>query len=132
MIEFETIQITKVEVAEQLLTSFEEQGFTYLHFKYYAPPKYSDGGWVNIWKTSYIVRGETELKLIDAINIPFAPQRHCFSKIGQRLNFVLVFPAIPKDWASFDFFERCERNRIGFSITNICRNNTGIYKLLIS
>ena len=74
----------EIVVADDRLTSYEEEGYTYLHCTFYTSPKYTSGWWVNIFKTSYIVNSlENErLELLQAINIPFAPERHYLKKLG--------------------------------------------------
>ncbi len=118
-------------MSNDLLESFEENGFTYLHCTYITSPKFIGGWWVNIHETSYLVNGTNEkLAMLNALNIPLAPKRHCLKKFGDSLKFTLVFPAVPKDWETFDFIEFCDGIN-GLSIKNITRNNTGVYKVRI-
>ena len=133
MIEFDTEKHTSIVVSDDLLTSAEEEGFTYLHCTYFTSPKYNAGWWVNIYLTSYLVdcaSGE-RLNLMDALEIPIAPARHYLKKKGDCLRFTLIFPMVPKTWKSFDFLESCGSTD-GLSIKNISRNNSGVYKVMIS
>lgn len=114
-------------------TQIEESGYTYLHCDYTTSPKFAFGWWVNIYKTSYLICRQTgeSLNLVDAINIPLAPNRYYLKKFGDSLQFVLVFPLVPKHWTKFDFIERCD-GKIGLKALNIIRNNTGVYKVSVS
>lgn len=141
MIEYDTLKYTKIEVSPDLLESFEEEGFTYLHCTYKTSPKYSKGWWININNSSYITGGKDLecLKMLNAIGIPLAPEKHYLKKFGDTLKFTLIFPAIPKDWKTFDFIEDTNPTYSvatiqlshGLSIRNITRNNTGVYKVII-
>jgi len=151
MIEFDTRTYTKIEVSSDILTSFEEEGFTYLHCTYFTSPHYTSGWWVNINEDSYLTNGKEEIKMLNAINIPLAPKKHFFKRFGDSLQFVLIFSAIPKSWNTFSFIERSQttiRQEIEFDpslgkaivtlqkskglyINNIKRNDTGAYKVII-
>jgi len=130
----------QIEIEEGLLEGFEEEGYTYLHCTCYTSPKYSSGWWICINESTYLINsGSNEkLKLLNAINIPLSPEKHYFKKLGDSLRFTLVFPALPKDWKNFNLIEIVTPIRAlyegsdGFSIINIRRNNTGVYKVKIS
>lgn len=124
--------ISKPSIESEPLTEAEESGYTYLHCVYFTSPKFHFGWWVNIWKTSYLLNPITveSVSLLEAINIPLAPQRHYLKKFGDSLRFVLVFPPLPAHWESFDFVEHC-RGEMGLSASNILRNNTGVYKVVL-
>jgi hypothetical protein len=47
---------TEIHIQDVLLVDAEEKGYTYLHCTYYASKKYIAGWWVNIDKSSYLVR----------------------------------------------------------------------------
>jgi hypothetical protein len=123
----------EIVVADDRLTSYEEEGYTYLHCTFYTSPKYTSGWWVNIFKTSYIVNSlENErLELLQAINIPYAPERHYLKKLGDSLNFTIIFPKTPIHWEYFDFIEKCGGDS-GLKIKNIKSNSSGVYKVVIS
>jgi len=133
LIEFDTRKYEKIEVSNDLLESLEEEGFTYLHCTYYTSPKYVANWWVNIWKTSYLksAASSDRLQLLTAIGIPYAPKRAYLKRKGDFLKFTLIFPAVPKYWKVFDFIEICGGDS-GLSISNITRNETGVYKVRIS
>ena len=132
-----TLSKTDMEVLgrfdTRLIKSVEEESYTLLHCKYYAPDKYPFGGWVMIHKTTYLVEtnnvGES-IEMLHAINIPYAPQKHFFKMHGEVLNFVLVFPKIPKHWTAFDLNEEASLGN-GFKIQEIRRNLSGIYRVQI-
>jgi len=132
MTQYDTLEYSKIEVADGLLESFEEPGYTYLHCTYTTSPMYVAGWWVNIYKTSYLIGKDGErLPLLHVLNIPFAPEKHYLKRFGDVLRFTLIFPAVPTDWVVFDFIEHCI-DVTGLSILNIVRNNTGVYKVTIS
>jgi len=131
MLESEIIEKTKIEIDEELLTSSEEKGYTYLHCIYYTSPKWSGGWWVNIWKTSYLVCNGIKYPLIHAIDIPYAPQKHFLHYTGDSLKFTLIFPALPKECKTFDFIEECRGGR-GLSARGIIRSESGIHKVRVS
>ena len=132
VIEFDTEKYISIEVSNDLLEFTEEEGFTYLHCTYYTSPKYIAGWWVNIWKTSYLTSNTStdKLQLLQAIGIPYAPEKAHLNRKGDYLKFTLIFPAVPKDWKIFNFIEVCGGDN-GLSISNISRNNTGVYKVMI-
>lgn len=134
MIEFDTTQYESISVLDDVRTSSEERGYTYLHCTFYTSPKYTWGWWVNIFLTSYLVDklSTDRLELIDAINIPISPDKHYLKHKGDCLNFTLVFPHIPKNWIMFDFIEIVKYGAEGMRINNIARNNSGVYKVVIS
>lgn len=123
----------EIVIADDLLTSYEEEGYTYLRCTFYTSPKYTSGWWVNIFKTSYLVNTllNERLELLQAINIPFAPERHYLKKRGDSLNFTLIFPKTPMHWEYFDFIEKCGGDS-GLTIKNIKSNLSGVYKVVIS
>lgn len=151
MIEYDTLTYTKIEVSNDLLTSFEEEGYTYLHCTYITSPRYHSGWWVNINEDSYLTNGKEEIKMLNAMNIPLSPKKHYLKKFGDSLQFVLIFPAVPKSWNTFNFIERTQptlsrekkldaelglvietiQKSDGLYINNIERNNTGVYKVII-
>ena len=151
MIEFDTLTYTKIEVSNDLLTAFEEEGYTYLHCTYITSPRYTSDWWVNINADCYLTNGKEEIKMLNAMNIPLAPKKHFFKKFGDSLQFVLIFTAVPKSWNTFNFIERTQptitRERKfdaalggfteslqasnGLYINNIERNSTGVYKVII-
>lgn len=132
MIQFDTEKYVSIEVDNDLLELTEEEGYTYLHCTYYTSPKYDAGWWVNIYKTSYLTSSAStdRLQLLQAIGIPYAPDRLHLKRKGDFAKFTLIFPAVPKDWKIFNFIEACG-GVDGLSISNISRNNTGVYKVRI-
>lgn len=125
--------IQEIEVSEALLTSFEEEGYTYLHCVYYTSPKYHFGWWVNMNADCYLESAVSsdKLSLIKAINIPMSPARHYLKRKGDCLRFTLIFPRVPNDWTSFHFRELSKAGD-GLSISHISRNNSGVYRLRIA
>ena len=114
-----------------LLNNVEEEGFTRLHCKYTTTSKYLSDWKVHIHKTSYLINNTSaeKLRLLHAINIPLAPESHNLKKLGGSLNFILIFPAIPKSWIKFDFIENAACSCDGFNIRDLERNSSGIYRI---
>ena len=151
VIEFDTESYISIEVSNDLLTSFEEEGFTYLHCTYVTSPRYTSGWWVNICENCVLTNGKEEIKMLNAMSIPLSPKKHFFKKLGNSLQFTLIFPAVPKSWDTFDFIEYTKDTRAvegkidleagiitqkiveskGLYINNITRNSTGVYKVNI-
>ena len=125
--------LEEIEVSEALLTSYEEEGYTYLHCVYYTSPKYSWGWWVNMDAGCHLVSAVSteKLALIKAINIPMSPARHYLKRKGDCLNFTLIFPRVPDDWTVFHFREPSFSGD-GLSISHIARNTSGVYRLRIA
>ena len=117
-------------VIYSLLSSCEEEEQTIIHCNYVSKKKYINGGWVNIYPTTYLVSEQESITLLHAENIPLAPQVHVFNKAGELKRFSLIFPAVPKSWTSFDLIEKSNSVN-GFKVHNIKRNNAGIYKINI-
>ncbi|MFA6923857.1 MAG: hypothetical protein WC223_06330 [Bacteroidales bacterium] len=114
------------------VTSTEDAPVTMLYCRYTTSPKYNCGWWVNIYKTCILqdtISGKS-IKMITAINIPYAPSKHFLKKLGDSLTFILVFPRIPKDWVVFDFIEG--RSEDSLSSHGILRNDSGIYRIQVS
>jgi len=110
----------------------EIEGQTVLHCNYVSKRKYVNGGWVNIYPTTFLVEETTgdSLQMIAAINVPVAPEKYFFSNPGELKSFALIFPLIPKSWKSFHLQE-CAGVYDGFNANHIQRNDSGIYQLEI-
>jgi hypothetical protein len=122
---------------EMLWTSlaFEAQateGQTMVHCKYVSQDKYENGGWVNIYKTTFLVNPDTKdmLPLAQAYNVPVSPARHYFKQAGQLKQFTLLFPQVPRHWKRFHLLEVAEKG--GFRATDITRNDSGVYHVQLS
>jgi hypothetical protein len=112
----------------QLSEEVKEEAQTIVHCSYVSKKKYINGGWVNIYPTTFLVHENESIPLIHAINIPVAPQFHVFKRAGELKQFTLVFPKIPQNWTSFSLIEKCD-NHNGFVILNIAKNSSGIYEV---
>lgn len=133
MIHYNTSQHISIMVSGKIIKQTKEQeGYTILNCTYYTPPKYAMGCWVKIYPTSYIVDSITgeRLKMMNAINIPLEPERYYLKKVGDFLNFILVFPKMPTHWSSFNFIEQSDDNN-GFSLLGIKKNSSGLYRVII-
>lgn len=108
------------------------EGQTIIHCNYTAPSKYQNGGWVNIFPTTYLLDhiSGNRYHLLSAINVPLAPDKYYFSKAGQAKIFTLIFPALPKSCLVFSLHEETENGK-GFTARNISKNEIGIYQITI-
>lgn len=124
--------VIKIENAtiEKIRESFQEESQTIVHCNYVSKRKYVNGGWVNIYPTTYLVHHNEKLQLLHAENIPMAPQMHVFKRVGELKHFTLIFPSIPKDWETFSLVEKSD-GQSGFIVSNIKRNNSGVYYIAL-
>lgn len=108
------------------------EGQTTVHCKYVSQDKYKNGGWVNIYKTTFLVNPDTKdmLPLAQAYNVPVSPARHYFKQAGQLKQFTLLFPQVPRHWKRFHLLEVAEKG--GFRVTDITRNDSGVYHVQLS
>ena len=115
---------------QQLEESYKEEAQTLVHCNYVSKRKYTNGGWVNNYPTTFLVNDNEVIPLLYAINIPLSPNIHVFKSAGELKQFTLVFPTIPKEWESFSLIENCN-DHDGFVVINIERNNSGVYEVNI-
>ena len=82
--------------------------FTRIDFLYKSPNHYINGGWVQMHDCAFIrpVGSEQRHRLVQAINIPIAPQKHYFKRCGEHLRYTLLFPALPKSTRKIDIIEK--------------------------
>jgi hypothetical protein len=87
--------------------SFDDE-VTRIDFVYIAKREFSNGGWVQIERNSFIrpSGSDTKYSLLKAINITYAPNKHFFKCAGQVLRYTLLFPALPKGTKEIDIVER--------------------------
>ena len=125
----DSIQID-IATLEKIYESFQEDGQTIVHCNYVSKRKYANGGWINIYPTTYLVRYEETLPLLHAENIPMAPRMHMFKRAGDLKHFTLIFPPVPKEWEKFNLIEECPSGN-GFVVKNLQRNNAGVYEVAL-
>ena len=125
--QFDNLYKTKLIV--ELMENPEESGQTIIHCSYVSKREYVNGGWVNIWPTTYLksVADAERLQLIHALDISVAPAIDVFHRPGELKRFTLLFPGIPNYWDQFDFIEETAQSILGFSVKNMKRNNGGVY-----
>lgn len=128
----ETVKTPLTIDAPELLQNVEEQGMTIIHCRYTSKTIYVNGGWVNIFKTCYLVNPlGGKLQLLHSENIPVAPDRHFFQRKGQMKRFTLYFPSIPESWEVFDFMEDTGNGKTGFTVHGLKRNKIGVYEVTL-
>lgn len=115
------------------LQGLEVEGQTLVHCKYVSKDKYKNGGWVNIYKTTFLVNPDTKdmLAMAQAFHVPVSPARHFFKQAGQLKQFTLLFPRIPKHWKRFHLLEVADKGG-GFRVSDIARNERGVYHIELS
>ncbi len=113
--------------------ALEPEGQTILHCRYVSTDKYLNGGWINIYKSTFLVNPDTKdfLSLVQAHNIPVSPGRHMFRQAGQLKQFTLLFPYVPRYWRRFHLVELV-RGGGGFRVKDIERNKSGVYHINLS
>ena len=110
----------------------DQESQTIIHCIHKASAIYINGGWVNIHPNTYLTSGEGQnpLPLIDAIDIPFSPNKHFYKNSQETKRFTLLFPAIPSSWTKFSLIEESGTEN-GFIVTDILRNNLGVYHITL-
>ena len=80
---------------------------TRIDFIHYASPIYENGGWVKIERGCFIRPNDSsdKLTLVQAVNIPYAPNKHYYGNKNDFLCYTLYFPPIPKGTKSIDIIE---------------------------
>jgi hypothetical protein len=119
----------------QLMINLNDQGLSetgraFIQCTFTSQPEYLDGGWLNIFPTTYLVNRETgkKLQMEFALDIPVAPKCHFFKKMNEQIMFTLIFPKLPADWHTFTLIEESERENplVKFDIK---RNMFGVYQV---
>jgi tetratricopeptide (TPR) repeat protein len=79
--------------------------------------KMAQGGWFCADKNIYIEnpKNHKRLNIIKAKGIPTCPSVHNFIRIGEKLNFSLVFPEIPVETKLLNLVEDCDKSCFKFS-----------------
>jgi len=92
--------------------------------------KRNEGGWFCADKSIYIKNSKgTELyQLINSENIPICPNQYEFKKVGEVLEFQLIFPKISGNIKFLDLIENC--NNACFSFTGIILDNDHNQKIV--
>ncbi|MBM3431681.1 MAG: hypothetical protein FJX92_01590 [Bacteroidetes bacterium] len=115
------------------LAGQEAEGQTLIHCKYVSTNKYKNGGWMSIYKTTFLVNADTKdmLKLVQAFDVPVSPAKHFFKQAGQLKQFTLLFPSVPKHWKRFHLLEVADGGG-EFRVSDITRNDFGVYHVQVS
>lgn len=98
--------------------------FTRLDFSYIATDYYIKGGWIRIHPESYLLNRNTgkQYKLIQAKNIPMAPNRHDFESTKDWAFFSLYFKPLPLENCTIDFIEAEQPEPTDFNLNGIDLN----------
>lgn len=115
------------------LEAQQAEAQTLIHCSYVSQDKYKNGGWVNIFPSTFLVNPDTKdmLALAQAYNVPVSPARHYFKEAGQLKQFTLLFPQVPKHWKRFHLLEVADKGG-GFRVTDITRNDRGVYQVQLT
>ena len=115
------------------LEAQQAEAQTLVHCSYVSQDKYKNGGWVNIFPSTFLVNPDTKdmLALAQAYNVPVSPARHYFKEAGQLKQFTLLFPQVPKHWRRFHLLEVADKGG-GFRVTDITRNDRGVYQVQLT
>jgi hypothetical protein len=94
---------------------------TKIDFGYQTDSYYTKGGWVHIGSETYIrfLGNEKKYAMLDAINIPFAPNHLHFNTTKDWLYFSLIFEPIQVKQAKFDLIEVENGAETDFNYYNI-------------
>ena len=115
------------------LEAQQAEAQTLVQCSYVSQDKYKNGGWVNIFPSTFLVNPDTKdmLALAQAYNVPVSPARHYFKEAGQLKQFTLLFPQVPKHWKRFHLLEVADKGG-GFRVTDITRNDRGVYQVQLT
>ena len=107
------------------------RSYTQIDFGYVAPWIYVRGGWIHIDPSTYlqVIGSEKKYKLIDAKNIPIAPQKHNFESIEDWCVFSLIFETIPLKSCCIDIIEADNPSTDDFNYYNIKIDFQSAYEL---
>jgi hypothetical protein len=78
--------------------------------------KLAQGGWFCADNKIYIEtsKDHQRLDIIKARGIPRCPSAYNFKRVGEILNFALIFPKIPKGTSLLDLIEDCDKSCFHF------------------
>ena len=123
----ETLYLVKLDEGSQeinnpkILRVLMGNEYTKIDFGYIAPWIYDRGGWIRIAPYTHIqVQGSKKrYALIEAINIPLAPQQFEFESTEDWRVFSLLFEPIPLKDCIIDIIEEEEPNSDDFNFYDI-------------
>ena len=95
--------------AKHRIKSIElHENYTRIDFIFRAPNYYVNGGWIQIDRNCFIRESGTkqQFSLVHAHNITLAPNKVFFKHCGQRHEYSLFFPALPKHVKCIDIIEK--------------------------
>jgi hypothetical protein len=119
-----------IEVTDDLLTLYMEEGFTYMHCTYYASEQAKKLSKINLSEVCYIINIETDerIPIFNTLSIPFYPIKPKVNEDATEFQFTLIFPYIPPTWNYFDLVEERKKGK-GLAVSMIKRNDMGMYKI---
>jgi hypothetical protein len=112
--------------AKTLVETNERQ--TIVHCKHFL----NAGDGIRIWKSTFLIEkpSGTKRKLMHAENITMHPTWTVADKAG-KYNFSLYFEGLSKSCTGFDLVEIIPQPG-GFIVSDITRNNSDVYNVLIT
>lgn len=102
---------------------------TIVYFKYKAPSKFQNGGWICAGGDFFIrdSNSKTKYSLVKANNIPICPSKHNFQNQGEILEFNIVFEPLPTSTTKIDIIEDETSGGFNFFGVNLTPTNSGSY-----
>ena len=120
-----------IEGRSQLLRIELNPDFTKIDFGYQTTSYYVKGGWVRIDAKTFIRIHSTDerLTLINAINIPIAPEQHYFDTSKDWLYFSLIFSTLKVQDCTIDVIEQEDGNEDDLNFYNIEINKKDLIQI---
>ncbi|MEY2828230.1 MAG: hypothetical protein RIQ33_88 [Bacteroidota bacterium] len=103
-----------------------------IDFGYFATDYFDKGGWIRISNNTFLRDTSTKniYKLINAENIPIAPQVHNFNSTNEWKYFSLVFEPLPTTTNQFDLIEEEPGDKNSFNFKRIVLDNSTALELV--
>ncbi len=130
MTEIVSTHAIDIEVTDDLLTLYMEEGFTYIHCTYFASEQAKKISKLNLSEDCYLYNVDTDerIHLFSALSIPIYPLKPKVIENASEFHFTLIFPYIPSDWNYFNLVEKRKKGK-ELSLSMIKRNDIGMYKI---
>jgi hypothetical protein len=116
----------------KLLRVITAVDYVKIDFGYFATDYFDKGGWIRISNSTFLRDTATKniYKLINAENIPIAPQVHNFNSTNEWKYFSLVFEPLPNNTKQFDLIEEEPGDKNSFNFKKIVLDNSTALELV--
>ena len=120
------------EIRKQLVAQAQESGQVVIHFRYDSHPALHFPDKIRIWQTTYLEDQKTSARseLVHVENICLYPEWLEVPPQSQHF-FTLIFKGLPKSVELFDMCEYCDGEGAPFVVSNIPRNDTDVYYVVM-